>query len=136
MLKHRKNVRLFAALCALSLSACGPSPTSTVPTPTSSPLTSPDSQASPVPTAPPSGTPGATTSDLTVHLQADASLAGFATQQTGPFNLCLSRIARASTTVRLSTALDAAAQAALQAAGATVTSDNGRSSLTVSRDLT
>ena len=81
---------LFPTLLALSLST-GLSACTQQSSPTSqpSPVTTP---AMPSPSFAPSGTP-TSTSSLTVHLQADASLAGFATAQQGPFALCLGRIA-------------------------------------------
>ncbi|HEY9844310.1 MAG TPA: fibronectin type III domain-containing protein, partial [Candidatus Obscuribacterales bacterium] len=94
MLKHHSNPRLVAALCALSLSACGPAPTAN---PSVNPSSIPSTNPSENPSALASATvPGVTTA-LTVHLQADASLAGFATAQQGPFSLCLGQIASAET---------------------------------------
>src|SRR5688500_10316291 len=133
MLKHRSNARLFAALCALSLSACGPSPNTNVPAPSATPITSPSANTSPEP----SGAPTATRSDLTVHLLADASLAGFATHQTSAFNLCLGRIARATTKVGVNgTFTDLVGSPDLRAAGVTVEIADGRTHFTISRELT
>ena len=96
MLKHHANPRLVAALCALSLSACGPAPTSN---PSVNPSALPSANPSPNPSAQASAAvPGVTTA-LTVHLQADAGLAGFATTQQGLFNLCLGQITNAETRI-------------------------------------
>ncbi|MEZ0372049.1 MAG: fibronectin type III domain-containing protein [Candidatus Sericytochromatia bacterium] len=126
------SARTLSALCALSLSACTPVPTAN---PTSSlpgPEATPSATASATPSAIPS--PG-TSADLSIRLQADASLSGFATQQAGPFALCLGRIARADTTVRLTASLSDSTRAALTAAGIQVGSDNRQTLLTLSREL-
>ncbi|MEZ0370879.1 MAG: fibronectin type III domain-containing protein [Candidatus Sericytochromatia bacterium] len=95
--------RLIYSLLALSLStglstglaACGPAP---VATPSASPVTS----ASPSLTGPlasVSPTPDPLTRQLVVRLQADASLAGFATSAESPLTLCLSQIFTSTTRI-------------------------------------
>ena len=100
MLKS-SSPRLLYSLLALSLStglvACGPAPTSQ-PGPSTAPSASPSASTQPSPAPQASPTP-AMSALLKVHLQADASLAGFATAQAGPFTLCLGQIAKAETKV-------------------------------------
>ncbi|HEY9843414.1 MAG TPA: fibronectin type III domain-containing protein, partial [Candidatus Obscuribacterales bacterium] len=94
-----KPARLLQALLAISLglglSACGPAPTSQT-GPSASPSASPPTSASPSPQA--SSTP-AMSALLKVHLQADPSLAGFATAAES-FSLCLGQIASVSTQIK------------------------------------
>ncbi|MEZ0370682.1 MAG: fibronectin type III domain-containing protein, partial [Candidatus Sericytochromatia bacterium] len=133
MLKHRHNAQMVAAICALTLSACGPGPTS----PTASSPPSPGTSSSPVsgvqPTAGPT-TPNSAT-ELTVKLQADSALSVFATQQVNEFPLCLARISRASTRISLDASLPESARAALTAAGVSLSSENGKTILTIEREL-
>ena len=119
---------VLSLVFALSLYACGPAPVSQGNPP-----------ASPLPTSPPSPSvmpsANAALADLTLRLQADASLSGFATTQQSPLTLCLGQIAQASTRVSFAASLPAAAQTALEASGATLRSENGRSVVTLSRNL-
>ncbi|MEZ0368379.1 MAG: hypothetical protein ACAI44_04745 [Candidatus Sericytochromatia bacterium] len=127
-----KRPRLLAALTALTLSACSQAPGPlTQPTPGTSP-------AAPVSNAQPSVIPtdDATTSEeLTVSVQADASLAGFATAQQTPFTLCLGQIASASTRLSLPAGLPDAALNALRSSGATVETADGKTTATIRQNL-
>ncbi|HEY9844152.1 MAG TPA: hypothetical protein V6D23_27025, partial [Candidatus Obscuribacterales bacterium] len=100
MEKPNRHNQLLLGVCALSLSlslnACGPSPTSQ-PGPSAPPSAQPSPDSSAMPSVQPSAIPAA--SALTVHLQADASLAGFATAQQGPLTLCLGQIASVETRI-------------------------------------
>src|SRR5687768_13553150 len=115
MFLNRNRTCWLTTLIALSLSACGPAPTGqpgppAAAGPTSAPVNQPTAQ----PSAQPSGqTPAAEpVQELTVHLQADASLAGFATAQQSDFTLCLGQIAEVSTRLSLPGSLpDAATRA-------------------------
>ncbi|HEY9844221.1 MAG TPA: fibronectin type III domain-containing protein [Candidatus Obscuribacterales bacterium] len=124
--------RLLAALTALTLSACSQAPGPlTQPTPGSSP-------AAPASSAQPSVIPtdDATTSEeLTVNVQADATLAGFAAADAGPFTLCLGQIASASTRLSLPAGLPEAALTALRSSGATVETADGKTTATLRQNL-
>lgn len=121
-----RRKRYLIALTALSLSACNP--------PNQAPVgPSPQPSASTVPEPQPS--PAATDGRLTVRLQADAALTNFATQQTGPFALCLSRIASARTRVSFAGSLPEASAASLRAAGVSIEAANGQTTLSLSRAL-
>ncbi|HEY9841199.1 MAG TPA: hypothetical protein V6D23_12135, partial [Candidatus Obscuribacterales bacterium] len=117
----------LATLCALSLSACGPTPTSE-PNPTSAPGAS----GTPGPQA--SAAAGLESGELSLHLQADAALQAFVAQQAADFPLCLGRISRVGISLSLAGEVSASARAALQAAGAIFSAGNGRE-LSLARDL-
>ncbi|MEZ0369276.1 MAG: fibronectin type III domain-containing protein [Candidatus Sericytochromatia bacterium] len=131
MLKHRSNARVFALFCALSLSACGPAPSTQT-----GPSASPNALPSAGPTVTPSTRPDTSTQELTVSVKADASLAGFATNQQSAFTLCLGQIASASTRLTLPSGLSEAALNALRSGGATIETDNGQTTATVRQNLT
>ncbi|MEZ0373762.1 MAG: hypothetical protein ACAI44_32020, partial [Candidatus Sericytochromatia bacterium] len=124
---------VLSLIFALSVSACGPAPVSQPPA--SLTPASPNASGSPgvSPLVPPSA--DANSGNVTVHLQADASLAGFTTAQQSPLTLCLGQIARASNQVSFAGNLPDAAKSALTAKGATVSTTNGRTSVTVNREL-
>ncbi|MEZ0371342.1 MAG: hypothetical protein ACAI44_19765, partial [Candidatus Sericytochromatia bacterium] len=97
-MKHnlRPSLRLILAMSlTLGLAACGPAPVSTPPSSSSVPTSSPE----PGTSSPPSVIPSASSGTLTLRLQADASLAGFATTAETPLTLCLGQIAKARTVV-------------------------------------
>src|SRR5688572_29865470 len=114
MIHPTSRTSILAALSALSLSislsACGPPPTSQP-----GPSPSPGATVSPGPSVAPSATPDtASSQDLTVTVKADASLAGFAIAQQSNFTLCLGQIASAATRLTLPASLPDAALNALR----------------------
>ncbi|MEZ0372630.1 MAG: hypothetical protein ACAI44_26300, partial [Candidatus Sericytochromatia bacterium] len=85
----------LSLIFALSLVACGPAPVSTPPSSSPVPTRAPEPSTS----SPPTVIPSASSGTLTLRLQADASLAGFATTAEKPLTLCLGQIAKARTVV-------------------------------------
>ncbi|MEZ0368436.1 MAG: fibronectin type III domain-containing protein [Candidatus Sericytochromatia bacterium] len=101
-------------------------------TPAASPLPpSPNSPSSETP----AGIPTAPAGTLTLNLQADTSLAGFATVAEPLLTLCLGQIASASTRLSLPSGMPEAALNALRSSGATVATANGQTTATLSQNL-
>ncbi|MEZ0369234.1 MAG: hypothetical protein ACAI44_09135, partial [Candidatus Sericytochromatia bacterium] len=134
--------RLLIPALALSLSACaqnpplaGPSLAPSGPLASASSTPHASSAASPSPAPSPAASAAATGAPLRLHLQADASLSGFATTQQGPFNVCLRQIASTRTHLSFDSVLGESARAALLAAGASYESLGGHSQVDLSSKL-
>ncbi|MEZ0374456.1 MAG: fibronectin type III domain-containing protein [Candidatus Sericytochromatia bacterium] len=164
MSSHRS--RLILAVCALSLSACGPTPTSSTGTPSSQPSSAvssgPDvspspsgpapsgSPATPEPGVSPSASPSGSGSgsepgtgseavditELVVRLQADAALFGFSTAA-DTLSLCMGKITQVHLKLQTSATLSDAMRADLVKDGYTVTGpENGVTTLTRTQSVT
>ncbi|MEZ0371240.1 MAG: fibronectin type III domain-containing protein [Candidatus Sericytochromatia bacterium] len=126
---HRLSL-LAATLTTLTLSAC-----SQVPTDITQPLPDPAGNRPTPQASQPAPATLQPEAELQVRLQADASLAGFATAQQSAFALCLSQISNASTRLTLPAGLPEAALTALRSGGATIETGNGQTTATIRQTL-
>ncbi|MEZ0371343.1 MAG: hypothetical protein ACAI44_19770 [Candidatus Sericytochromatia bacterium] len=97
--KHRTlYLTLLAITLGTGLASCGPAPLRSLPSASANPNAPAQTTSRARPSPSNSSSPGSpATGTITVHLQADRSLAGFATSAETPLTLCLGQIAKART---------------------------------------